>query len=458
MRRVGRSALWLLLGVPAGLGAQGFGVYEHGTCTMGRAGVAAANPCNDGSAIFFNPAGLASASGTKISAGGTLILPTGSFTRDLTLLSTDAPSQQYLVPSIYISRSMSDKVGLGLGVFAPYGLGTKWPSDETFEGRFLGYNTNLKSIYIQPTVGYKLHDKVQVGLGVAVIHATVELHQRVDLSTQPVPSASVPPGTRFSALGIMEGTDFADAGLEASGNGFAVNFGAIWKITNRLTIGGHWLTRRTITFDGTIDFEQVLTGLVLPQGNPLGTGGAPVPIDNLVSLQFGPGGPLVDGDASTEITLPPQGSIGLAYQLRDNWTLMADYQLVVWGWFNTLLLDFANATTPDITLYEGYRDTHGFRIGTEIKHSAKVTLRGGYLYHTAAAPAITVTPLLPEGPRNEVTLGVGLALTSKLHADLAYQYIRQNDRRGRVHEATVGNSGLYTFSAHLLGASVVLTF
>ena len=137
---------------------------------------------------------------------------------------------------------------------------------------------------------------------------------------------------------------------------------------------------------------------------------------------------------------------------------MGDYQLVVWGWFNELVLDFENPTTPDITLYEGYEDTHGFRVGVEHTPSEKLTLRGGYLYHTAAAPAETVTPLLPEGARNEVTLGVGLALSKALHADLAYQYIKQNDRRGRVHEATVGNSGLYTFSAHLLGATVVLSF
>lgn len=458
MRRVGRSALWLLLGVPAGLGAQGFGVYEHGTCTMGRAGVAAASPCNDGSAIFFNPAGLASITGTKINLGTTAILPTGAFTRDLTGFITEAPSQHYLVPNVYIGRSMSDKVALGFGVFAPYGLGTEWPTDQSFEGRFLGYKTMLKSIYFQPTIGYKLHDKLQVGVGVAFIHASVELHQRVDLSTQPVPSASVPPGTRFAALGIMEGTDFADAALDATGSGFAVNFGGIWRVSKNLSIGGHWLTRRTITFDGTIDFTQVQTGLILPAGNPLAPGGVPLPIDNLVAPQFLAGGPLVDGAASTVITLPPQGSLGLSYMFNDKWTIMADYQLVVWGWFNQLLLDFENATTPDITLYEGYRDTHGIRIGVEHAHSSKVTLRGGYLYHSAAAPPETVTPLLPEGARNEVTLGVGLALTSMLHADLAYQYIKQNDRRGRVHEATVGNSGLYTFSAHLFGASVVLTF
>jgi long-chain fatty acid transport protein len=137
---------------------------------------------------------------------------------------------------------------------------------------------------------------------------------------------------------------------------------------------------------------------------------------------------------------------------------MADYQLVVWGWFNQLVIDFANATTPDITLYEGYRDTHGIRVGVEHMHNDKVTLRGGYLYHSAAAPPETVTPLLPEGARNEITLGAGLKLAEHIHADLAYQYIRQNDRRGRVHDATVGNTGLYTFTAHLVGASVVLTF
>src|SRR5512134_182845 len=152
MQRVGRTALWLLLAVPAGLGAQGFGVYEHGTCTMGRAGVAAASPCNDGSAIFFSPAGLANITGTKISAGSTLILPSGSFTRDLTGLVTDAPAQHYLVPNVYLARAMSEKVAVGFGVFAPYGLGTKWPSDRSFEGRFLGYQTDLKSIYFQPTV------------------------------------------------------------------------------------------------------------------------------------------------------------------------------------------------------------------------------------------------------------------------------------------------------------------
>ena len=54
----------------------------------------------------------------------------------------------------------------------------------------------------------------------------------------------------FVQLGVATGTDFADASLKASGNGFAVNFGAIWKVNDRLSIGGHWLTRKQIKYDG----------------------------------------------------------------------------------------------------------------------------------------------------------------------------------------------------------------
>ena len=87
----------------------------------------------------------------------------------------------------------------------------------------------------------------------------------------------------------------------------------------------------------------------------------------------------------------------------------------------------------------------------------KVQLRAGFLHHSNASPPQFVTPLLPEAARNEFTLGTGIALSSHLHADLAYQYIRQNDRRGTINLAA-GNTGLYKFSAHLFGAGIALTF
>src|SRR6266540_1810437 len=80
MRRSVRYALLLLAGFPALLGAQGFGIYEQGTCSMGRAGTGVAAPCADGSAMFFNPAGLAGMTGKVATIGVTLLDVQGSLT------------------------------------------------------------------------------------------------------------------------------------------------------------------------------------------------------------------------------------------------------------------------------------------------------------------------------------------------------------------------------------------
>jgi long-chain fatty acid transport protein len=450
MQRFTRSVLVLLFaGIPAALHAQGFAINELGICTMGRGGVSAASPCADGSAIWFNPAGLASLTGTHIMVSGTLIRPHGGFTEDLNANKTDMPSQNYLVPSAYVTRNLGKGITAGIGVFAPYGLGTKWPT--TFIGRFDGYHTMVQSIYIQPTVAYQVTPRLSFGLGVAYITSSVELHQRVDLSQQTVPAQAF----TFAALGIPTYTDFADVSLKATGTGIAFNGGVTFKVNDQLTVGGHFITRKTIKYTGTATFNQILTGLVLPPGNPINPGSA-VPMDGLVGPEFVPGGPLSTQSASTDVTMPDQGTIGFAYKVRPQWTFMAEYQQIVWGWFNSLTINFANPLTPDRTLYEGYKDSHAIRTGLEYTRSAKSTFRLGYLYHTAAAPVVTVTPLLPEGPRNEFTIGYGGELTGGLHFDVAYQFIKQNDRRGRAY--TTFNNGLYQFGANLFGAGLSYTF
>ena len=460
MRRNAWSALVLSLGLPALLSAQGFGIYEHNSCTMARGGVAAASPCPDGSAIFFNPAGLVGLSGTHLTAGVTLIRANGGFTDDFLLQRTDLDDPLIPVPSGFVTHALTPKLTIGAGVYVPYGLETKWPT-AGFEGRFLGYNTKIRSIYVQPTVAYEVDPRLKLGLGVAYVHGSVELNQRVDLSEQLVTGQTF----TFAALGIPTGTDFADSRLTADGNGFAVNVGAILKISDQLSIGAHWLTRKTMTYKGDGTFRQIPTNLTLAAGNPLGLPGG-TPVDAVVASQFAPGPPAGPLDttkphkASTHLTLPQQGSIGFAYKLRSNWTVMADYQYVGWGAFHSVTVDFdaADNTTPDFTLTPDNKDTHGFRIGTEYQHSSKLTLRGGYLYHTAAEPTEFVTPLLPENDRNAVTVGLGYQLTPGLHADLAYQYIKQNDRRGRVFSQAVGNTGLYSLHAHLVGLGLAYTF
>jgi long-chain fatty acid transport protein len=161
--------------------------------------------------------------------------------------------------------------------------------------------------------------------------------------------------------------------------------------------------------------------------------------------------------------------LGVAYKLKENLTVLADYQWTHWSTFEVLDLTFAPTTALNRTLYESYKSTSGIRLGAEyvveVVEDLPWTFRGGYLYHQGAAPPQTVTALLPEGARNEVTVGLGVKFAERLTGDFAYQYIRQNDRRGRTRDAADGspptialNNGLYTFSAHLFGVSLAFTF
>ena len=480
MRACVRYALVLCAAMPTLLGAQGFGIYEQGTCAMGRAGAGVAAPCSDGSAMFFNPAGLAGLTGGRLTIGVTLLDVQGGFTDDLFQQKTKLDDPLLAIPQVYISYAATPKLGVGVGLFAPYGLETNWPT--AFDGRFAGYKNILKSVYIQPTLAYQVSPRVSLGAGLDVVLGKVELNQRLDLATTPVPASilPVPPGTPppvFGQFGFPPGTDFANAHLEATKTTVAAHFGATFKVSDHLTFGANFLTQAKFDYSGTASFTRVPTGIVVPATITVGALTIPAgfPIDTLVGGAPGSGGLDLFNPSTgvfrtqpvtTTIKNPSQLALGLAYKLANGWTLLGDYQLTWWSQFNELDITFPQDLSGLLNrkLFENYHNTSGFRFGAEWAKDAKWTFRGGYLHHDGAAPAETVTPLLPEGQRNEFTLGTTVKLGAALSADLAYQYIRQNDRRGRTREPLIGaattglNNGLYDFHAHLFGVSLSYAF
>src|SRR5213593_4113587 len=484
MRACVRYALVLGAGVPTLLSAQGFGIYEQGTCAMGRAGTGVAAPCSDGSAMFFNPAGLAGLTGAHATIGVTLIDIQGGFTDDVFQQHTELDDPLIGVPQLYISYGATSKLAVSVGLFAPYGLETRWPT--TFDGRFAGYKNFLRSIYIQPTLAYQLTPRLSLGGGLDIVLGKVELNQRLDLAQAPVPTTlvPVPPGSPpviFGQFGIAPGTDFADAHLEATKTAVGAHFGAVLKVNDRLSFGANFLTQAKFDYSGTATFTQVPTNLVVPADLTVGSLTIPAgcPIDALLTAPaascngiglnlFNPSaGVFRSQPVTTTIKNPSQMALGVAYKVASGWTLLGDYQYTWWDSFNELDIVFPQDPSGALSrkLFERYDGTSAFRFAAEWMKDAKWTFRGGYLYHGGAAPAETVTPLLPEGNRNEFTAGATVKLSRGLTADLAYQFIRQNDRRGRTRAAlfnqpaTTGlNNGLYNFHAHLFGVSLGYAF
>src|SRR6266511_858142 len=398
MRACVRYAMVLCAGVPTLIGAQGFGIYEQGTCAMGRAGTGVAAPCNDGSAIFFNPAGLAGLKGGRATIGVTLLDVEGGFTDDIFQQTTKLNDPFIAIPQVYVAYGVTPKLGVGIGLFAPYGLQTRWPL--SFDGRFAGYDNILRSVYVQPTVAYQVTPWLSLGGGFDVVFGKVELNQRLDLAAAPVPTTLVPvppgnPPVVFGQFGIAPGTDFADAHLEASKTTVTAHWGAIIKVNDKLSFGGRYLMHAKFDYAGTAQFSQVLTGLFIPATIVVGplTIPAGTSIDAFLAAPLTSGGldlfrtVLTTQAVSTTITNPEQVILGVAYKPRKDWTLFGDYQFTRWGKrFFTLNIDFANAVLNRV-LHERYHNTNGFRFAAEWAKDAKWTLRGGYLYHQGAAPA-----------------------------------------------------------------------
>jgi long-chain fatty acid transport protein len=457
MRRVWAIVLYGFLCSASSVFAQGYGVYEQGACTAGRGGAAVAAPCADGSGVFYNPAGLAFESGIVLSGGGSIISPRGTFTNDVAGQTSRLEDRNYLAPAIYYRQNLSTRAAFGVGLFAPYGLTTDWPTDS--QGRFLGYKSLVEAVYVQPTVAFRLHERVAVGAGLDITYLHVQLRRRVDLSAQLLPGAA---NLTFASIGVPPGTDFAD--LDVTGNKTHVGFhaGVLVKPRERFSFGARFLSGQKVDVtDGELVTQQIQTGLVtrvpLP-GIPAGT-----PIDSLIAPAFAQGAPLSTGQrVSASLPLPAQFVAGTAVQVTQSLRLLADYQFTNWSAFDTLVLTAELA--PPTIIVQDFRDSHGLRAGAEYALSSRTTLRGGFVANAAAAPDQTVTPNLPEASRVQLAVGLGQRLADALSIDVYYLHLFQDDRRGRTTDGglavptTAVNNGIYSFHANLFGASLVFRF
>ena len=448
-----------LLGVAATADAQGFGVWEQSACAIGRGGATVASPCPDASSIYFNPAGIVLIPGQIASAGASVIAPRGHFTDGASGQVSDLLIKYYPVPNIYYKRNFAaDRAAAGIGLFAPYGLSTDWPV--TSEGRFLGYKSLVHSIYVQPTVAFKLNDKVAIGGGIDITRTSLELRQRLDLSTVAITGTPYTFGT-LPVGPVPKGTDFAD--VDIKGDAWHVGFqvGAIVKPHERVSVGGRYMKGQTVDVtDGTVTYTQVMTGITTsPFLGPV-LGGKNV--DTLVSPNFQSGGKLSNQSGSASLPLPDQFVVGVAVQATPKLMALVDYQFVRWSMFQSLVI--TQAIAPTSAIIENYRNTSGVRMGIDYAVNPATSIRAGADLHGAAAPPETVTPNLPEGSRAEFSVGFGRKL-GNARIDAYYMYLHQGDRAGRTVGAPSGvapttalNNGTYTFMSNLFGVTFAVGF
>lgn len=463
--RPGRTlALAVVLAAPVALHAQGFGLNEIGSCAVSRASATTGAPCQDASAIYWNPAaGTRLQKGVSVYGGAAAIHVGGDFSPDngvpASIFSANVPTA--FPPHLFINWNGGDRVAAGLGIYVPYGLTSQWKDD--FPGRFSAKRAAISTIYVQPNLSFNVTPQWAIGGGPVIGHSTVELSQSLDLSQQ-----HISPTMTFANLGIPQGTEFGRAFLKGNAMAYGFHVGVHGKVGENIQVGARYLSALTFKYDNAdAHFVQLATNLVVPDsatGANLGGAPAGTPYDIILAGQFRTGGVLVPQKVATAITHPAQFEGGIGYTAPTGTLLSFDYAYIFWNKFKELPVNFKGpASASSRTLIEDYGNSSAYRFSAEQKFSRywNITGRAGFSLTKTPVPDVTVTPLLPDMDRRNFAAGVGLPFGHRYNLDFGYLHVDTQGRRGRIVERTSTsqtaaqlNSGFYRLNANILSLSL----
>src|ERR1700756_3159944 len=372
-----------LLTLPFLLNAQGFQVNLQGQVQQGMAG-AGTGLMQDGAAVFFNPGGVTFLKENSVSAGATATIangeyvdaPSGTVSRTNNPVST--PFTFYAVYGIKDTSKFFSKFKFGLGIYTPFGSTARW--EDGWTGRFALTSLKLQSIFFQPTVSYKICNKLGFGAGLVYGYGNVELKQDIPL---------------YSNTSTNGGYGSAD--LTGTAGGWGYNLGLYYNPIEKLSIG--------LTYRSQVNML-------------LSNGQANFTVPSSVASNF-PSGPF-----SSSIPLPQVLTLGLGYKVNTKLSLALDVNFIGWKAYDTLAFDYKNNTSvlTDTKLPRDYKNTFAFRLGGQYHITQKLTVRAGVALSLTPVKSGYVTPEVPDANKVNLTCGIGYKVCNRFRIDASYTF------------------------------------
>lgn len=415
----------------------GFSLFEQGAKATAMGGAFTAT-ADDPSAMFYNVAGLAYLDDMEASVGATWITFKAEFESDpfSPFPGSDPNSaipntgyrefyedHDFILPNVYVVYPVNDNWTLGFAQMTIFGLRTDWQDGETFLGRFISQDANLKTASLQPSAAWKSDDgrfAIGAGLEYRLAHVTLERNlPAINPFTQRI-------------------SDIAHVRLDSDWDGaLGWNLGLMWRPCPEWSFGLNYRADMDIDFGGDANFTQIATG------NPQ--------FDAVVATQIPP-----DQQISTSIPFPSFLHAGVAYRGIPDWTIELDVVRMEWSKFNELTVDFASPTTPDLEIGQAWEDVYSYRIGANHPVTNYWDIRLGAVYDENPQPVEAVGPLLPDSDRWGVSFGIGYD-NGTWSVDLSEFFLQFLERDTLGMNADNFN-GTYEVSANLLSFNVGYSF
>ncbi|MCU4155821.1 outer membrane protein transport protein [Carboxylicivirga sp. A043] len=278
----------------------------------------------------------------------------------------------------YGATKLNDKLAVGLSVTSPYGNTLKWGDD--WDGKYLIQDISLRAIFIQPTLSYKINDKLGFGIGLMAVNGNVDLNKALPV--------------QYSGQ---------DATVNISGNtwAFGFNAGVSYQATEKLSLGLSYRSEVMVELDeGDADFS------------------VPASLAGLYP----------DTKFKSELPMPANITFGVGYMVNDKLLLAADLQYVGWSSYESLNFDFEAESVPDSYNARDFENTMIYRLGAEYSLNDKAQFRAGIYYDSTPIPEDRLTPETPGTNKIGMSLGFGYKISDKLSLDASLLYIHGEKR------------------------------
>jgi long-chain fatty acid transport protein len=405
----------------------GYQVLLQGNRTTGMGNLSVALN-QDVSSLFFNPGAMSMIDHNGVMAGLNLIYPNNAFWNSTVESSnytaqTETPSgTPFHMYAVWGPKESPWKFGLGF--VTPFGSSVRW--EEGWMGRDLLTDIRLKALQFQPTVSYKITDKLGIGAGLTLGYGSIRLERTLFLN-----------GQEGEGSVALEGdAEFA----------YGFNIGLFYALSEKIDLGVSYRSELSMKVEGgDADF-------VVPSSLA-----SAIPAQNKFSA---------------ELPLPSTINIGLTYHVNDKLDIGTEFNWVGWSAYDSLIIDFETNTPllEDSRAPRKYEDSFVIHLGGEYKLSDQWQLRLGGYYDTTPVQDGYMTAETPDNNRIGLTAGVGFSLGERFQFDASFLYIHSGEREQTVQQAMdagtynpdTGNRdvlpGTYRLNALIPGLSIAYKF
>ncbi|CDZ77604.1 Putative outer membrane protein precursor [Legionella massiliensis] len=389
---------------------------------QGSAMAGAAAASNDVSALFNNPATLATLKQNQAYLGASEFLPQlkmsgasavhifnvpGDYMPSnlsapvLGLTSQNKINQSAFLPSAYLGERISERFTFGLGINEPYYWSSNFSPNSVL--RFSNIKTKIKSLNANPALSYKINDSWAVAAGFQAQYLQASFSNFYGPYTgerdiDDLLAASIP------------------SFVKGNGWGYGYTLGALYQPSQSTRLGIGYRSKISTRLHGT--------------GRQYTTGGAIVsaPSQDFIFNTF--------TRMSSKIKTPAVLTLGAAQDLNNQWTVKATAQVNFWDTFKTLAIATPEAYVVNNAMKMKWRNAWFASLGADYRATSTLTVRAGLAYDQTPATKAHRNTLIPDSNQFSANLGLTYALTNYLSVDGAYSHVFQNSRS--VHQTESG--------------------